>query len=1312
MTEGLWQKHRLLKTIAVLCVIVMVFCFAPMNVFANTIRESLLNKEMLEKLPVLAKQESQDETYKTKKIIAEDVDKRTSNEKHYILEDGTRVVAIYPSNVHYQEDGKFIDIDNTLETKTDTEETLKLSEEILKTEEKANKVEETSSATQYLKKKVAQTNEKMRETKVYENKANSYATKFTNKTKDYNLGSITSDNSTLTWRLVNANSTEGQKIQNPAQNKAKTGITIDELEINQIASSIEYEEILDNVDVSYNITPEQIKEAVVLKNKEAIKNEFIFEYQTNDLEMKLTENNDIIVYQEKEDNIKFVIKAPFMYDNKLEFSDSIDIKLEKQEGKYRLTLVPDEKWLLAEERVYPVTIDPTIQTSLYIEDINDTYIYKTDANNTTKHNAHILRVGNGAGSGNSMRSLIKFSLPTLNSGDQVIAAELSLRNYPDNSEWNPPTDERIFCAHKITSNWTSSAARWSNMSNAYDSKVIDYIKYKYDSSNPQKDNRFDVTALVKDWYTTGNNYGVMIKEFEERAINTGSDAYFYSADTSGAYINYRPKIIIAYRNQTGLEEYLSYHCQTIGRAGEVCTNDYNGNLTLVHTDAMTPGDRFPATIEHIYNTNDKDINIGYGKGMRLNLSQTIEAQNISSVEYLKYIDEDATAHYFKKNSSTNVYEDEDGLGLTISVSGDNRIMKDKSGNTMTFVKYSSGNKWHLSEIKATNNNSIKLTLSTSNNQYLISAVTDGAGDKITLTYSSGNLQKITDVAGRITSYSYDSSGRLTTITYPDNKTATYSYGSKNELTKVKDIDNSHLDYSYYSGNVYRVKSITEYGTDNSVGNSLTIEYGNNLTKFTDNEGYSNNYTFNNYGHCVTVADFGTDAGNVDNAYGKAYKHGTSGNTNNKLTLESKLVSVKDVEGNLIQNSDFNDGLNGWRKHENCTSSDQIVTQNGNNIFKLTGNPAKNKYLRQSIDISGSKGDVFTLYAWVKNEGVPTIPDNTNSARISVGIFKPDGSKQWLDKEVVFSTDGWQFVSDEIIANADYNQIDICLIFYGNANNIYFDNLGLYKDEFGTSYQYDSKGNVVSTQDLAKQNSTFKYDGNNNLIQSVNPKGGKFTYEYDTTIKNRLLKATNNNGIKYSLGYDSYGNMNSMKVENPEKTTKYIETKTTYTSNGNYVSKTENQLGEQTSYTYASNKGTISSVTDPKGNKVNYTYDNLDRLTNTKLIDGQKTYQNTYTYENDKIKTVNNGGTTYSFSYDKFGNQKQVKVGNQVLVENEYITNNGNLLWTNYGNGQSRYYLYDRFNRLWDNTGFRYTYDGRGNIATIKYSQEISLKFRI
>lgn len=52
------------------------------------------------------------------------------------------------------------------------------------------------------------------------------------------------------------------------------------------------------------------------------------------------------------------------------------------------------------------------------------------------------------------------------------------------------------------------------------------------------------------------------------------------------------------------------------------TKDYNGNLTWVHEDISTPGVRMPVTIKHIYNTNDKDTNLRFGKGVRLNISQT------------------------------------------------------------------------------------------------------------------------------------------------------------------------------------------------------------------------------------------------------------------------------------------------------------------------------------------------------------------------------------------------------------------------------------------------------------------------------------------------------------------------------------------------------------------------------------------------------------------------------------------------------------------------------------------------------------------
>lgn len=505
--------------------------------------------------------------------------------------------------------------------------------------------------------------------------------------------------------------------------------------------------------------------------------------------------------------------------------------------------------------------------------------------------------------------------------------------------------------------------------------------------------------------------------------------------------------------------------------------------------------------------------------------------------------------------------------------------------------------------------------------------------------------------------------------------------------------------------MYRVKSITEHGTDGTQGNSLTITYGNNLTKFIDEQGYSNTYTFDNYGHCITIADFGKESENIDNAYGQTYEYGTSGGKNNKLTLESKMISVKELSNNLVTNSKFDDGLTGWTKHANCTDSDTVVSLDGNNVFKITGNPSNNKYLKQTINTSGEAGDIYTIYAWVKSLGVPSVPGNVKSSRVTIGVTQTDGEVQWSSKIAVSGTDGWQFISNQFITKKAYTQIDIYLIFYGNANEIYFDNIGLFKEEFGTSYQYDDKGNVISTQNLAKENSTFNYDSNNNLIQSINPKGGKFTYEYDQNIKNRLLSATNSSNVKYSFGYDNYGNTTTAKINNTSNANKYIESKSTYSLNGNYTVKTENQVGKETTYTYNESKGTVNSVTDPNGNTTNYTYDNLDRLTNTSVTNGSNVHQNSYTYENDNLKTVNHNGFNYSFEYDTFGNQKQVKVGNQALITNTYKNNNGNIRKSSYGNGQDVEYGYDRFNRIsaqvGENGSYFYTYDGRGNLNGVE-----------
>lgn len=60
----------------------MTFCFLPMNVFATSIREAIANahKEVMKEI-------EQAGDYRHQKIIGENVEKRTRNEKHYILAD-------------------------------------------------------------------------------------------------------------------------------------------------------------------------------------------------------------------------------------------------------------------------------------------------------------------------------------------------------------------------------------------------------------------------------------------------------------------------------------------------------------------------------------------------------------------------------------------------------------------------------------------------------------------------------------------------------------------------------------------------------------------------------------------------------------------------------------------------------------------------------------------------------------------------------------------------------------------------------------------------------------------------------------------------------------------------------------------------------------------------------------------------------------------------------------------------------------------------------------------------------------------------
>lgn len=174
---------------------------------------------------------------------------------------------------------------------------------------------------------------------------------------------------------------------------------------------------------------------------------------------------------------------------------------------------------------------------------------------------------------------------------------------------------------------------------------------------------------------------------------------------------------------------------------------------------------------------------------------------------------------------------------------------------------------------------------------------------------------------------------------------------------------------------------------------------------------------------------------------------------------------------------------------------------------------------------------------------------------------------------------------------------------------------------------------------------------------------------------------------------------------PSEEKKYIETTGEYSADGRYLASMKDQLGNKTTYEYDTNRGLILKETDAKGNTTNYEYDTkTDNLQKISKKVGNQEYSNTYTYENDNIKTITHNGTKYSYNYDGFGNVKDIYIGNQLMKTTKYGQKSGNIDEIIYGNSQNVKYKYDRFNRIVKKekvTGnIEYVYDSKSNLKTV------------
>ena len=251
-----------------------------------------------------------------------------------------------------------------------------------------------------------------------------------------------------------------------------------------------------------------------------------------------------------------------------------------------------------------------------------------------------------------------------------------------------------------------------------------------------------------------------------------------------------------------------------------------------------------------------------------------------------------------------------------------------------------------------------------------------------------------------------------------------------------------------------------------------------------------------------------------------------------VQLEEGLCASK---YNLVENSCFKNGIANWdissqnletgESYPNCYS---IVNVNDHEkALQLKSRVDSEISASQYFQIEGKKGDVYHLSFWYKDQGLynEECVSEMEGNKANIQFFFKDPDKGIGTHNIVFNkhSDEWQFFSESFIADEDYNGFNLNILSLVEANSLFITDVMLVKELGEYTFEYDEEGNLISSSNLDGGKNTLKYDINNQLIGAFNPKGNNYKYEYDNTVKTRILKGISPTGISNEIEYDSFGN---------------------------------------------------------------------------------------------------------------------------------------------------------------------------------------------
>lgn len=477
-------------------------------------------------------------TEETACVIGEMDELREEAVKHFRMSDGSFLAVQYDGPVHYQDtDGEWQNIDNTLQRSGDryvaqngaVSKSFAASPDsglLFETSYQECSIgmslvtqisgitpvptptpgleimtgdEDTAAETEQTEDRAASENVELSESAADEEVGASTAAAELEEMEETVVDSETIAEETVRFVPMEVRNVQAQ-VENPEQaaNVTEQATTEQMITPDKLTSSVQYANILENTDFVYQNHGYDVKESIVIKRQQNTYS-YSFALNLNGLTPTLEADGSVLLVDADGAGI-FEIPAPYLQDADGEVSFDAAYALTQITDGYVLTVTADPAWLNAEERAFPVTLDPTVRLVANSYTAKLTFTYVNSGSPSEAHFGYQTMYIGKSGSNVLEAYMGVDNLPQIDSNCQIVGASVHLY------QWNYSgyVDLPIY-AYQVSTAKPSSYATyntwmrnitWNNRP-AHETTILDYQTAHVNGSGYLS---FDLTKAVQNWY--------------------------------------------------------------------------------------------------------------------------------------------------------------------------------------------------------------------------------------------------------------------------------------------------------------------------------------------------------------------------------------------------------------------------------------------------------------------------------------------------------------------------------------------------------------------------------------------------------------------------------------------------------------------------------------------------------------------------------------------------------------------------------------------------------------------------------------------